>query len=98
MTHFHACDLRPCNGVGRRIASAAGLVAEDITLPEDQEFIRHAREDVPALVAEVEALLTVISVISDVYAYASDLADGEPAMENVAKALKPFLASDGGAA
>lgn len=41
-------------GVGWFIATVDGTVADGFTRPEDQAFARHAREDIPALVAEVE--------------------------------------------
>jgi hypothetical protein len=41
---------------GWRITTTDGIVADDIARTEDQAFIRHAIEDIPALIAEVERL------------------------------------------
>lgn len=50
------------NGV-QNVGTVQGLMTAQVLKINDAEFIAHAREDVPALIAEIERLNEVIEVL-----------------------------------
>lgn len=54
----------PVYSVGSRYTGVAQLISAEFNAP-DAQFIAHAREDIPALLAEVDAMREIVQAVAD---------------------------------